>query len=121
MASLPLPTEAEGITIGAQKKIPLLCFVCPETPRFSDNSHLLTHISSKGHLHHETQTKLRAHQDAVSAMAAQQYDQWYQENGIEPLLVERMRTKQLKEASRNKRIRAPSMVPPSKVYHLSLF
>ncbi|EHK15673.1 uncharacterized protein TRIVIDRAFT_115953, partial [Trichoderma virens Gv29-8] len=45
------------------KQIPLLCTVCPETPRFSDVSHLLTHIASKGHLHHETQTKLKAHQD----------------------------------------------------------
>ncbi|EGR50479.1 uncharacterized protein TRIREDRAFT_58774 [Trichoderma reesei QM6a] len=49
------------------KQIPLLCTVCPESPRFSDVSHLLTHIASKGHLHHETQTKLKAHQDVAAS------------------------------------------------------
>ncbi|KAM0462484.1 hypothetical protein ACHAPV_003961 [Trichoderma viride] len=101
---------ASVITTGASsgssnKQIPLLCTVCPETPRFSDVSHLLTHIASKGHLHHETQTKLKAHQDIAASVSLQQYEQWYKENGIEGLLVERMKAKQLKEATRNKRAR----------------
>ncbi|GKU10676.1 unnamed protein product [Fusarium langsethiae] len=33
-----------------------------------DVSHLLTHIASKGHLHQETQTKLKAHQDITAAL-----------------------------------------------------
>jgi hypothetical protein len=89
----------------ASKQIPLVCSVCPDSPRFSDVSHLLTHIASKGHLHHETQTKLKAHQDIASAVALQQYEQWYKENGIERLLVERMRAKQVKEAAKGRRSR----------------
>lgn len=90
----------------ATKHIPLVCSVCPDSPRFSDVSHLLTHIASKGHLHHETQTKLKAHQDLASAVALQQYEQWYKEHGIERLLVERMRAKQVKEAARGRRPRS---------------
>ncbi|PTB65372.1 hypothetical protein BBK36DRAFT_1121568 [Trichoderma citrinoviride] len=62
-----------GTSTGSgSKQIPLLCTVCPESPRFSDVSHLLTHIASKGHLHHETQTKLKAHQDVSASVALQQ-------------------------------------------------
>lgn len=92
--------------LGTIRNIPLICTVCPETPRFSDVSHLLTHIASKGHLHHETQTKLRAHQDLVAAVALQQYEQWYAQNGIESLLVERLKAKQLKEAMKSRLHRA---------------
>lgn len=112
---------ASAVTTGASsrsssKQIPLLCTVCPETPRFSDVSHLLTHIASKGHLHHETQTKLKAHQDIAASVSLQQYEQWYKENGIEGLLVERMKAKQLKEATRNKRARgATTALTSSKV------
>ncbi|KAL6908500.1 hypothetical protein GGI43DRAFT_429482 [Trichoderma evansii] len=100
MASVVTTGSSSG---SSSKQIPLLCTVCPETPRFSDVSHLLTHIASKGHLHHETQTKLKAHQDISASVSLQQYEQWYKENGIEGLLVERMKAKQLKEAARNKR------------------
>ena len=101
------------------KHIPLICSVCPDSPRFSDVSHLLTHIASKGHLHHVTQTKLKSHQDIVSAVALQQYEQWYRDNGIEVLLVERMKAKQVKEALKGRHTRAinpgPSIPPPSRV------
>ncbi|KAH7328755.1 hypothetical protein B0I35DRAFT_26174 [Stachybotrys elegans] len=96
------------------RRIPLLCTVCPETPRFSDVSHLLTHIASKGHLHHETQTKLKAHQDLDAQGVMHQYEQWYKENGIEALLVDRMRAKQAKEAVRTRRARASASTAPMK-------
>lgn len=96
----------------SSKTIPLLCSVCPDTPRFSDVSHLLTHIASKGHLHHETQMKLKSHQDLTSSISLQQYEQWYRDNGIEGLLVERMKAKQVKEAARSKRNRTQSSLPP---------
>lgn len=121
MASPALPVEVEGTSPGTQRHIPLLCCVCPETPRFSDVSHLLTHIASKGHLHHETQTKLRAHQDPGSGRALQEYDEWYRVNGIEALLVNRLKAKQSKEAARNKRARVSSAAAPSKVRHISVF
>ena len=113
MASLATSGTAAFNTIS--KQIPLLCSVCPETPRFSDVSHLLTHIASKGHLHHETQTKLKAHQDLAASIALQQYEQWYKENGIEALLVERLKAKQVKEAARHKRARGLPPAPPAKV------
>lgn len=87
------------------RTIPLLCCVCPKAPQFSDVSHLLTHIASKGHLHHETQMKLRSHQDLTAAVALQKYDQWYIRNNIEDLLVQRMKAKQTKEAARQRRKR----------------
>ena len=94
------------INVQNDQQIPLLCTVCPETPRFSDVSHLLTHIASKGHLHHETQTKLKSHQDLAAAVALQQYEQWYRDYRIESLLVERMKAKQIKEVARHRRSRA---------------
>ncbi|KAH7023303.1 hypothetical protein EDB80DRAFT_36864 [Ilyonectria destructans] len=112
---------ASGVTAGtgaansAHKQIPLLCTVCPDAPRFSDVSHLLTHIASKGHLHHETQTKLKAHQDIAASVALRQYEVWYSQNGIETLLVERMKAKQVKEAARTRRNRVLASVPPAKV------
>ncbi|PQK12051.1 hypothetical protein BB8028_0003g06700 [Beauveria bassiana] len=99
--------------IGTHKNIPLICTVCPVSPRFSDVSHLLTHIASKGHLHHETQTKLRAHQDLVAAVTLQQYEQWYQVNGIESLLVERLKAKQVKEAMKGRLYRANATSKPA--------
>lgn len=97
------------------KNIPLLCTVCPEAPRFSDVSHLLTHIASKGHLHHETQTKLKAHQDIAASVTLQQYERWYKDNGIEALLVERMKAKQKKEAAKTSRTRDSTPSVASKV------
>ncbi|KAF4581005.1 geranylgeranyltransferase beta subunit [Ophiocordyceps camponoti-floridani] len=111
LAALPLDmaslANAGDSTPGAvNKQIPLLCTVCPDAPRFSDVSHLLTHIASKGHLHHETQTRLKSHQDLTAHVVLGQYEQWYKDNGIEALLVERMRAKQLKEAAKTRRARA---------------
>lgn len=103
----------DGFRGGMTKHIPLICTVCPESPRFSDVSHLLTHIASKGHLHHETQTKLKAHQDLISAVVLQQYDQWYQTNGIEALLVERMKAKAVKEALKGRHLRTSNVSNPT--------
>ncbi|KAI5465952.1 hypothetical protein BGZ63DRAFT_400385 [Mariannaea sp. PMI_226] len=102
----PGPASNIGATNLNSKKIPLLCTVCPDAPRFSDVSHLLTHIASKGHLHHETQTKLRAHQDLAASVVLESYEDWYSRNGIEALLVDRMKAKQQKEAARSRRNRS---------------
>ncbi|EFY92832.1 hypothetical protein MAC_01070 [Metarhizium acridum CQMa 102] len=100
-----LESTRDCTPVSINKNIPLLCTVCPEAPRFSDVSHLLTHIASKGHLHHETQTKLKSHQDIAASMTLQQYESWYKANGIEALLVERMKAKQKKEAAKTSRTR----------------
>lgn len=117
MASLQTSASAPDVLFPASvKQIPLYCSVCPDHPRFSDVSHLLTHIASKGHLHHETQTKLKAHQDPTAYHTLQQYEQWYRDNSIESLLVDRMRAKQVKEASRSRRHRALSVSPEDKSF-----
>ncbi|KAG5983780.1 hypothetical protein E4U55_007179 [Claviceps digitariae] len=114
-SSLESTRDCTPISVSTNKAIPLLCTVCPEAPRFSDVSHLLTHIASKGHLHHETQTKLKAHQDIAASVSLQQYERWYKDNGIETLLVERMRAKQKKEAVKSGRTRDSIPFAPSKL------
>ncbi|KAG6034279.1 hypothetical protein E4U41_006607 [Claviceps citrina] len=114
-SSLESTRDCTPLSVSTTRIIPLLCTVCPEAPRFSDVSHLLTHIASKGHLHHETQTKLKAHQDIAASVTLQQYERWYKDNGIETLLVERMRAKQRKEAVKNSRKRDSTPFAPSKL------
>lgn len=71
----PAMPTGNSATNSANRQIPLVCSVCPDVPRFSDVSHLLTHIASKGHLHHETQTKLKAHQDIAASVALRRYEE----------------------------------------------
>jgi hypothetical protein len=119
MEAIPLHPAMIDSQNRSSKTIPLLCSVCPDTPRFSDVSHLLTHIASKGHLHHETQMRLKSHQDLTSSVSLQQYEQWYRDNGIEGLLVERMKAKQVKEAARSKRNRTQSSLPPKVCFSIT--
>lgn len=112
MASLPQHPPVPITPNPASRNIPLECLVCPNTPRFSDASHLLTHIASKGHLHYETQTKLKAHANIEVQRKLRLYEEWYRDNGIEALLVDRLKAKEVKEAARNKRNRASSVAQP---------
>lgn len=96
------------------KTIPLLCCICPDVPRFSDVSHLITHIASKGHLHQVAQTKLKSHTDSDSSVKLQRYDSWYRAYGIESFLVVRMNTKKAKAAAGGKQ-RRDSSAPASEV------
>ena len=73
--------------------IPLLCTVCPKRPRFSDVSHLLTHIGSKGHLSNYFKEKVRASSDSASRRLIDAYDRWYAEWNVEELMSERMSQK----------------------------
>ena len=76
--------------------IPLHCNVCPKKPTFSDISHLLTHIGSKGHLSHYFKVQVRSRQDEAARQTLQAYNDWYDSNQIESLLSERMVLKDLK-------------------------
>ncbi|KAL0781711.1 hypothetical protein CaCOL14_003046 [Colletotrichum acutatum] len=73
--------------------IPLVCLVCMNAPRFSDLSHLLTHLSSKGHLQTHNDVRIRATQDLVAAEKVATYDKWYKDYGIERMLAERLKAK----------------------------
>lgn len=80
--------------------IPLRCFLCPNEPRFSDVSHMLTHISSKGHLAHHLQCNLRAAADSAVHARLAQYNAWYLRHDIERLLSRRLATKDARKGRR---------------------
>ncbi|KKY17868.1 hypothetical protein UCDDS831_g06183 [Diplodia seriata] len=73
--------------------IPLLCSICPKQPKFSDVSHLLTHIASKGHLAHYYKLQIRAASEADARQQIDSYNTWYTEWGIEHLMSDRMNLK----------------------------
>ena len=77
----------------AANSIPLHCNICPKKPNFSDVSHLLTHISSKGHLSNYYKVKVRSTHEEASRRLIDTYDRWYGEWGVEELMSERMNQK----------------------------
>ena len=83
--------------------IPLLCNICPKQPDFSDISHLLTHVASKGHLAQELKAKVRGRQDASIREKLDAYDRWYEKHQIEKLLSQRLILKESKDASTTSR------------------
>ncbi|KAL8767273.1 MAG: hypothetical protein Q9209_006199 [Squamulea sp. 1 TL-2023] len=79
--------------------VPLHCHICPKRPDFSDISHLLTHIGSKGHLAHIHKAQVRSNQDASIRQQLEIYERWYTEHQIEKLLSQRMVLKDSKKAN----------------------
>ncbi|CAK4029423.1 Hypothetical predicted protein [Lecanosticta acicola] len=79
--------------------IPLHCNVCPKKPDFSDVSHLLTHVASKGHLSHYFRIKVRASTDSAAQKIVDDYDEWYLEWNLDELMRERMNQKERKRGS----------------------
>ncbi|TKA60704.1 hypothetical protein B0A49_09015 [Cryomyces minteri] len=80
----------------ASTNIPLHCNICPKKPDFSDVSHLLTHIASKGHLSHYYKVKVRAGSEDYSRQLIEAYDRWYAEWKMEDLMSQRMNLKERK-------------------------
>lgn len=83
--------------------IPLECILCPKRPKFSDVSHLLTHISSKSHLHNKFNIEFQAKSEAGPRDKLRKYERWYSENGIETLLADRLAAKDQKKTVRRGR------------------
>lgn len=81
--------------------IPLHCNICPKKPDFSDVSHLLTHIASKGHLSHYYKMKVRGSTDPESQQVVAEYDEWYEEWNVQELMRERMSQKERKKGGSN--------------------
>ncbi|KAH7402029.1 hypothetical protein DE146DRAFT_631303 [Phaeosphaeria sp. MPI-PUGE-AT-0046c] len=75
------------------KDIPLHCNICPKLPNFSDVSHLLTHIASKGHLSNYYKVKVRSSHEEDSRQLVEAYDRWYAQWGVESLMSDRMNQK----------------------------
>jgi len=86
------------------KSIPLECVLCPTKPKFSDTSHLLTHVSSKAHLHHKFNTEFQAKAEPAIRETLRRYEKWYIDNDIESLLQERLAAKDQKKTSRRGRV-----------------
>lgn len=83
--------------------VPLLCTLCPKNPLFSDISHLLTHISSKGHLSCRFKLQIRCQADPGARSQLDAYDAWYTDNSLEELLAERLATKEQKNTVKRRR------------------
>lgn len=81
----------------------LKCSICPKKPSFSDVSHLLTHVGSKGHLSHLHKLQVRSHQEISAGHELAAYDRWYQQHGLGQLLSERMLQKESKNGNRRGR------------------
>jgi hypothetical protein len=86
--------------------IPLVCFICPKNSQFSDLSHLLTHISSKGHLHNMFQLNLSRDVDENAALALAEFDSWFKKNSISALLRAR-KTAREQRGNQQRRNQAP--------------
>ncbi|KAI1333186.1 hypothetical protein F5Y16DRAFT_393586 [Xylariaceae sp. FL0255] len=80
-----------------QAAIPLVCHVCPKHGNFSDLSHLLTHISSKGHLHNQFQLTLTRSVDEEAEIALTDFDAWFSHYNIAELLRARKSAKDYKD------------------------
>lgn len=84
----------------------LTCTICPKNPNFSDVSHLLTHLTSKGHLKHRFNVDTAAMgSDAKAADARAQlgkFNQWMEQHEIQGLICERQNIKsESKESKKN--------------------
>lgn len=95
------------------------CVICPTKPVFSDVSHLLTHLLSKGHLSQKNQLEFRqkagTNNAAATALLAA-YDNWYSANNLDPLLAERQaakdgRTNKRRSSGQNALIQN-TLIPP---------
>lgn len=76
----------------------LKCKICPKQPQFSDVSHLLTHVGSKGHLSYLHDLHIKSHQELDAAHQLACYNQWFQQHGLAALLSQRMQQKETKKA-----------------------
>lgn len=106
---VPLHLAAESVAT-IMTSIPLLCNICPKEPEFSDISHLLTHVASKGHLAQELKAKVRGRHDASIREKLDAYDRWYEKHQIEKLLSQRLILKESKDT--NSRVKRSDNSPP---------
>ncbi|KUJ22658.1 uncharacterized protein LY89DRAFT_693957 [Mollisia scopiformis] len=85
-----------------EHNIDLQCTLCPKNPKFSDVSHLLTHISSKGHLAHRFKLQIRAQGESEAKEVLDNFDFWYRTSDLDTLLSERLAAKDQKKAKKSR-------------------
>ncbi len=86
--------------------IDLQCLLCSKNPKFSDVSHLLTHISTKSHLAARFKLQIQAQGDQNAKNKLDHFDFWYRTSNIDALLADRMAAKEHKKTkkSRNSKV-----------------
>ncbi|KAJ6109596.1 hypothetical protein N7486_001831 [Penicillium sp. IBT 16267x] len=83
----------------------LQCIICPGQPRFSDVSHLLTHVASKAHLSYYFKLQVRSHGEAQANELLAEYDDWYGTNSLAQLLSDRMTSKEDRKQKRKSQLK----------------
>lgn len=87
-----------GINTAARhSEISLTCIVCPKRPTFSDLSHLLTHLGSKGHLSKCFEMRTKAQSDLDCRVTMQRFEHWYARSGLDALMKDRFDQKEKKK------------------------
>lgn len=101
---MPAEPEVKAEDKGEDKisSIPLICLLCPNQPRFSDQSHLLTHVSSKSHL--AAQFKLQHSGKSEDKRTLDRYKLWSDTNGVDKLVANRIAAKELKKPAKKQRL-----------------
>ncbi|KAG6362825.1 hypothetical protein INS49_007919 [Diaporthe citri] len=104
LAMDPMQMPAEPLEKGEDKtsSIPLICILCPNKPTFSDQSHLLTHVSSKSHL--AAQFKLQHSGKIEDKRTLDGYKLWSDNNGVDKLVANRIAAKELKKSAKKQRL-----------------
>lgn len=82
----PVHTESKVLS---SPPIPLICSICPKNTQFSDVSHLLTHIASKGHLSNMFKLDIAKYTDGNARERLEEYQAWFDEHNIRELLQSR--------------------------------
>lgn len=101
-----------------EHNIELQCIICPKRPRFSDVSHLLTHIASKSHLSAKFKIELQSKSDQDAKDTLDLFELWYSTYDIGTLLQERMAMKDTK-TKKSRKSTVPSNVPVRPSFTLS--
>lgn len=92
-------------------QIPLVCFACTDEPRFSDLSHLLTHVGSKSHLSQVFELRIAGMTDEESAQRSRKFELWNSTYHIDRLVWQR-REARGEKGDRSRRRSQPARETP---------
>ena len=95
----------------AEHNIDLQCLLCIKNPKFSDVSHLLTHISSKSHLAARFKLEIQAQSDGGARSKLDDFNFWYRVSNIDTLLADRMAAKEHKKSKKRRNLTEAYNVP----------
>jgi hypothetical protein len=86
----------------AEHNIDLQCTLCNKNPKFSDVSHLLTHMSSKSHLAARFKLEIQAQSSPDARFKLDVFNNWYRASNIDALLADRLFAKENKKIKKNR-------------------